>query len=85
MNLAARVNLQKGVAENKSYEWTNYSVESPLDAYLVQKHAMKQRYNEQRREAQQQEALEKYISAMVEEKLEDCLEKALGDVLKDFK
>lgn len=35
MNLAARMNLQRGIPENKNNEWINYNIESPLDAYLV--------------------------------------------------
>lgn len=46
MNLAARRNLQKGIPENKVHEWTNYSIESPLDAYIIQKQEMKNRFNE---------------------------------------
>ena len=46
MNLAARRNLQKGIQENKVHEWTNYSIESPLDAYIIQKQEMKNRFSE---------------------------------------
>ena len=41
MTFAARINLQNGIPENKSFEWTNYSVECPLDAYIYHKSRMK--------------------------------------------
>ena len=74
MNLAARMNLQRGIPENKNNEWTNYNIESPLDAYLVQ-----------RREAQFPEALEKHLNVVMEKKLCDYLEKAINDLLKSSK
>ena len=58
MNLAARMNLQRGIAENKVNEWTNYSIENSLDAYLVQKQDAHKRINQARREEQQQKAFE---------------------------
>ena len=85
MNLAARMNLQRGIPENKMNDWTNYSAESPLDAYLVQRQQVKESYKQQRRGEQQQKALEEYINKLIEEKLGDCLGKTLDDVLKDFK
>ena len=85
MNLEARINLQKGIPENKMNEWTNYNIESPLDAYIVQKQQIRNKYYEQRREEQQQAALEEYVSKMLDDKLEESLEKILGDLLKSFK
>ena len=77
--------MQNGVPENKAYEWTNYSIESVLDAYIVHKEKMKNSWKEQRREEQQQKALEAYVAKMVDQNLEACLEKALGEALKVLK
>lgn len=38
MNLAARINLQKGIPENSGYEWTNYASENLVDEYIAQKY-----------------------------------------------
>lgn len=38
-----------------------------------------------KRSQQQQEALEEYITKLIEQRLEECLEKALANVFKDFK
>ncbi len=75
MNIAARLNLQRGKVENRAFEQTNYSVEEPLDAYIVQKQRMKDNHDKQHKSEQQQEALEKYIGKTVDEKLSDCLNK----------
>ena len=40
---------------------------------------------EEQRQKQQDAALEKYMSEMIEKKLGVCLEKTLDDLLKDFK
>ena len=85
MTIAARINLQHGVPENKTQEGTNYTIESPLDAYIVQKQNIKERYNQRKREEQQQKALEEYISKLVNEKLQECLEESLNSILKDFR
>ena len=80
MTLEARINLQHGVPEDRTNEWTNYTIESPLDAMIVQKTKMRN----QLREQQQETAFQEYINNLVEEKLQDCLEKSLDDLLKDF-
>ena len=80
MTLEARINLQHGVPENRAHEWTNYTIESPLDAIIVQK----TQNRNQLREQQQEIAFQEYINQMVEEKLQDCLEKSLEDILKSF-
>ena len=80
MNTVARYNLQKGIAENKGNNWTNYNIESSLDAYAVSKSRQRQRD----REVQQQKALEEYISKLLEQNVESSLEKALKDVSKRF-
>ena len=85
MTIEARINLQNGVPENKAQEWTNYTVESLLDAFIVQKQKIKETYNQKKREEQQQKALEKYVSKMVNEKLQECLEQSLNSILKDFR
>ncbi len=75
MNISARMNLQRGKVENRAFEQTNYSVEEPLDAYIVQRQKMKDNYDKQHKSEQQQETFEKYISKMIDEKLSDCLDK----------
>lgn len=37
MNIAARYNLQKGVAENRRTAATTYNIENELDAYILAK------------------------------------------------
>lgn len=81
----ARLNLQRGVPENKLNEATNYSPESDLDRWVIQHVNIMNQLKEQDRERQQKKALENYIQKLVEEQLEEALEKALDNVLKDFK
>ena len=71
MTLQARFNLQTGIPENKLYEHTNYTNESPLDAYILQTQAIKNN-------------LDDYLLYSIEEKLDECIEKALDDVLASF-
>jgi hypothetical protein len=71
MTLQARFNLQTGIPENKINEHTNYTNESPLDAYILQTHEIKK-------------SLEDYLMYSIEEKLDECLEKALNDIFADF-
>lgn len=77
MTLEARLNLQKGISENKAYSWTTYNSESLLDSYIIQRQAIKNKLTEE-------EALENYINDMIEKNLEECLDKALEHIFKDF-
>jgi len=73
MTIEARLNLQKGKPEDKTASYMNYNIECPLDAYLIQKQAIKNQLIEDA-------ALEGYLNSMIEESLEEVLE----DLLKDF-
>lgn len=65
--------------------WTQINGRSAQENYMYIKEKQQKEYAAARREKQQNEALEKYVSEMIEEKLGDCLEKTLDDLLKDFK
>ena len=46
MNIAARMNLQKGVTQNKRNIWTDYSIENKLDAYIMKRKEMNNKENQ---------------------------------------
>ena len=85
MTFAARINLQKGIPENKSFDQTNYSVECPLDAYIYHKSRMKHEMIQQHRKEQQDKALQEYLNKVVQDKLQECLDKSLTAALKGLK
>ena len=68
-------------------DWAYYQQngKSAQENFAEQHRKMQKQFEERRRQEQQDAALEKYVNKMVEEQLEDCLEKALGNLLKDFK
>ena len=73
MTIEARINMQRGIPEDKTAAHTNYNIDIPLDAYLIQKQEIKNKLIEDA-------ALEGCLSGMIEESLEEVLE----DLLKDF-
>ena len=73
MTIEARLNLQRGVPEGKIHKGRNYTNESPLDSYIIQKQKMRNKLVEYAE-------LEDYLNSMISESLEEVLE----DLLKDF-
>ena len=85
MTDSARINYQKGIPENKMYEWTDYTVQSFLDAWVVAHTENRRRIQERLREKQQQEALKEYIKDDVKKELDKTVKSVLTDTFKDFK
>ena len=77
MTTVERFNLQTGREEGLL---NSYTIESPLDNYIIQTHKIMARIKEQ----QQQSDFEEYIKQLIDDQLDDCLEKALSDVFKNF-
>lgn len=77
MTEAARINLQKGVPEDKSFPWTNYSPESALDNWILSH----MKIREQLMIDREMDATAKAAAA----ELEKRIEKELDKLLKDFK
>lgn len=65
--------------------WTQLNGRSAQENYMYIKEKQRREFRTAQRQKQQDEALEKYMSEMIEEKLGVCLEKTLDDLLKDFK
>ena len=65
--------------------WTQLNGRSAQENYMYIKEKQRREFKAAQRQKQQDEALEKYMSKMIEEKLGVCLEKTLDDLLKDFK
>lgn len=65
--------------------WTQLNGRSAQENYMYIKEKQRREFRAAQRQKQQDEALEKYMSEMIEEKLGVCLEKTLDDLLKDFK
>ena len=65
--------------------WTQLNGRSAQENYMYIKEKQRREFRAAQRQKQQEEALEKYMSEMIEEKLGVCLEKTLDDLLKDFK
>ena len=65
--------------------WTQLNGRSAQENYMYIKEKQRREFRAEQRQKQQDVALEKYMSDMIEEKLEGCLEKTLDDLLKDFK
>lgn len=65
--------------------WTQLNGRSAQENYMYIKEKQRREFREEQRQKQQDAALEKYMSEMIEEKLGVCLEKTLDDLLKDFK
>lgn len=56
MNNAARINLQRGIQEDKSKPETTYNIECAFDVYLINRNNIKKRVEELRnREALERE------------------------------
>lgn len=68
-----------------TWAWVQQNGRSAEENWEYQRKEMMNKINEQRRQKQQEEALEKHITEMIEEKLESCLENVLDDLLKGFK
>ena len=68
-------------------DWAYYQQngKSAQENFIEQHKKMQKRFEEQRRQEQQDAALENYLDKMVEDKLGDCLEKALDNLFKGFK
>lgn len=77
MTEAARINLQKGVPEDKRFPWTNYSPESALDNWILSH----MKIREQLMIDREMDATAKAAAA----ELEKRIEKELDKLLKDFK
>ena len=74
---AARINLQKGVPEDKRFPWTNYTPESALDNWILSH----MKIQEQLMIDREMDATAKAAAA----ELEKRIEKELDKLLKDFK
>lgn len=93
MTVEARMNLQKGVPEDKRFPATDYTSDgSFLDDYLIattkaHKEIM-DRYNaqqaEKKRRAEEAQA-QKELEAEIEKQAYKAIEKALDDIFKDWK
>lgn len=89
MTVEARVNLQKGVPEDKRFPATDYTSDGSLmDNYLLMSvNARKQildRYNAQEAEKQRKRA-EAQEQAEIEKQTYQAIEKALDDIFKNWK
>lgn len=92
MTEAARWNLQHGVPEDKTNEWTDYTPTSELDRWILHHMKMRKMFEEQTekerqrklREQQQKKEMKEFEKA-AEKQLEKVLEKELEKLLKDFK
>lgn len=67
------------------WAWVQQNGRSEQENYIYMKEKQQREFDASRRKQQQNEALEKYVSDLIEKKLEGCLEKTLDDLLKDFK
>lgn len=93
MTVEARVNLQKGVPEDKRFPATDYTSDGSLmDNYLLMSvNARKQildRYNAQEAEKQRKRAEaqeQKKMEAEIEKQTYQAIEKALDDIFKNWK
>ena len=74
MKSAARINLQRGIQQNKSQNWTNYNIDVPLDAYIIHRKKLND-------EEQQKKAFDDYIKA-VDEKIEEMLDESIEKIFK---
>ena len=77
MTEAARINLQKGVPEDKRFPWTNYTPESALDNWILSHMKIREQLITDR----ELDATAKAAAA----ELEKRIEKELDKLLKDFK
>ena len=77
MTTEARYNLQRGIPEDRTYKWTDYTPESPLDYWILSRMKIREQIMTDRKldEAAQAAAAE----------LEKRIEKELEKLLKDFK
>lgn len=73
MTIEARYNLQRGIPENRVHKRSDYHVENALDAYIVQRAAIKNNLLED----------SSFIEA-VEAELEECIAAAVEEILKNF-
>ena len=80
MTEAARWNLQHGVPEDKSYEWTDYTPTSDLDRWILSRIKMRKKFDQRQQEIQFQKELEKEI----EDKVYKTIDQALADLLAGF-
>ena len=82
MNEYSRLNLQRGIPENKAYKHTDYTPESEYDKFFLQMYHSRQKAKElmeKRRQQEQQKELEKLEDKIAEDlvaKIEKELEKA---------
>lgn len=79
------INMQHDKGLMPDWAWTQQNGRSAQENYNYIKEKQQKEYAAARREKQQNEALEKYVYEMIEEKLGDCLDSALNDLLKDLK
>lgn len=93
MTVEARMNLQKGVPEDKRFPATDYTSDgSFLDDYLIAttkaRKDIMDRYNaqqaEKKRRAEEAQA-QKELEAEIEKQAYKAIEKALDDIFKDWK
>ena len=70
MTVEARYNLQRGIPEDKSKAGTAYTVDEPLDRYLLERQKIL--------DSQKQQRLEEKIESLVVAFLEKEVEKVLG-------
>ena len=93
MTVEARMNLQKGVPEDKRFPATDYTSDgSFLDDYLIAttkaRREIMDRYNAQKAQAQRRKEeaqAEKQWEAEIEKKAYKAIEKAVDDIFKDWK
>ena len=69
MTIEARINYQKGKTENKNIEAYNYTIESDLDRFIVNREEAKRRILNQNQEAE----LESFIETTIEKTIDDLL------------
>ena len=77
MTTAARINLQKGIPEDKRFEWTNYTAESALDNWVLAR-------VQARRLIIDKQNYDNMVAAAAED-IAKAAEKELDKLLKDFK
>ena len=85
MTTEARINLQKGVKEDKRYPATDYTSDgSFLDNYVISIARMKQNYREYRKKMLEQQELEK-IGKQLEQQVEQLIDQEVKKIFQSLK
>lgn len=84
MNIS-EINRLHNKGKIPDWAWTQLNGRSAQENYIYLKEKQQKKFRAEQRQKQQDAALEKYVSEIIEEKLEGCLEKTLDDLLKGFK